>query len=131
MIKFLPKFRGVVAKTKKYVKFAFAACDLDANGICDAKEFHTMFKYIEPGTFSEKEVDMIFDQEADLINDGEKCLSFDKFAMICADYNIFSRAKQDRYLNITSEKALNKLWDQVAYEWVELHDRIEERVRFC
>ena len=59
------------------------------------------------------------------------CLSFDKFAMICADYNIFSMAKQNRYLNIINEKDLNKLWDQVAYEWVELHDRIDERIKFC
>lgn len=53
MIKFLPKYRGVIAKTKIYVKHAFSACDLDGNGMCDNQEFHTMFKYIEPGTFSQ------------------------------------------------------------------------------
>ena len=131
MIKFLPKFRGVVAKTKKYVKFAFAACDLDGNGICDIREFHTMFKYIEPKTFTIEEINSIFQKEADLFDEGEHCMSFDKFAMLCADYNIFSSAKQDLYLDITSEIDLNKLWNKIAYDWLEQHDKIKERLIFC
>lgn len=92
-MKFLPKYRGVISKTKVYVKHAYQACDLDGNGMCDTQEFHTMFKYIEPGTFSHEEIDEIFDNEADLLDEGEKCISFNKFALICADYNIFTSEK--------------------------------------
>ena len=92
MIRFLPKFRGVVAKTKAYVKNVFLACDLDGNGICDKMEFLMIIKHIEKITKYD-EINELFDKEADLVNNGEKCLSFEKFAIVCADYNIFSKEK--------------------------------------
>jgi len=108
MIKFLPKYRGIVAKTKTYVKNAFLAADLDGNGLCDVEEFRLICKHIESGTFTEEETLHIFMNEADLIDEGEKCMSFDKFALVCADYNIFTEEKQNIYLNVKNNEDLEK-----------------------
>ena len=57
-------------------------------------------------------------------------MSFNKFAMVCADFNLFSSDKQDQYLNIASEEDLKKKWKKTAFKWMEIHERISDRLDY-
>lgn len=54
---------------------------------------------------------------ADLDNDGEKNLSFDKFSVVCVDHNLFSDEAQDIYLHIQNNKELDSKMDEVRTVW--------------
>lgn len=86
----LIKYKLLVNRAKKYVINAFAASDLDGNGVCNLEEFLILNKNIEFDIYEEDTLSEIFNNKADLIIEGQKNLSFDKFAEVCVDYNLFS-----------------------------------------
>ena len=47
MTKLLVKYNLLVNRAKVYVINAFAACDLDGNGMCNLEEFLLLNKHIE------------------------------------------------------------------------------------
>lgn len=58
-----------------------------------------------------------FNRYADLDNEGEKNLSFDKFSVVCVDHNLFSDEAQDIYLKIQNDKQLESKMDDVRTVW--------------
>lgn len=62
MIRVLQYFRNNFEKTKTYVINAFAACDLDGNGMCNIEEWLLLNKYIEPDKYDEDKLLDVFDE---------------------------------------------------------------------
>lgn len=83
-------FRNTVEKTKLYVINAFAASDLDGNGMCNLDEFLILNKYIEADKYDEDKWIEIFEDSADIITEEERALSFERFSILCMEYNLFS-----------------------------------------
>ena len=98
MIEFLPKFKNCLSKTKLYVRHAFMACDLDGDNMCNLNEIKLLCKHLEPGVISVEDITKVFHDEADLENSSGPAISFDKFAIICANYNLFTDAAMNKYL---------------------------------
>lgn len=48
MINLFVKYKILVSRAKEYVINAFAACDLDGNGMCNFEEWHLLIRHIEP-----------------------------------------------------------------------------------
>lgn len=71
-------------------KIKKAASDLDGNGMCNLEEFLILNRNIEADNFSEDILTNIFNENADIVSETEANLSFDKFAVVCVDFNLFS-----------------------------------------
>ena len=83
MVKVLHYFRLSVNKTKIYVINAFAASDLDGNGMCNLEEWLLLNRHIEPLKFDEAKLSDLFFDHADLEENEEKNLSFERFTILC------------------------------------------------
>ena len=117
MERMLSKYRHLVNKAKTYVINAFAACDLDGNKMCNLEEFLLLNRHIEKDKYDKPALKKIFNENADIDNDGEKNLSFDKFSVLCVDYNLFSDEAQNRYLKITKKSQLEIKMEEVKISW--------------
>lgn len=84
------KYRGLVNRAKDYVLSAFASCDLDGNDMCNFEEWVLLNRHIEKDTLVPEKLASLFFENADLDIEEEKNLSFDKFAVVCAENNLFS-----------------------------------------
>ena len=71
MIKMFSSYRSLVSRAKEYVINAFAACDLDGNGMCNYEEWYLLLRHIEPNRLTHEQVSEIFFTNADLLEDGE------------------------------------------------------------
>ena len=125
LTKILTKYRHIMNRTKTYVVNAFNACDLDGNKMCNLSEFVLLYRHIEKDKFKEEDVVKLFEEQADLITDSQKNMSFDKFTAICVDYQLFSDAQQIKYLKIEESaeenrnnlKELQKKFDDMQMNW--------------
>lgn len=48
MIQLFVRYKILVSRAKEYVINAFAACDLDGNGMCNYEEWYLLIRHIEP-----------------------------------------------------------------------------------
>ena len=69
MIRLLNRYRGLVNKAKDYVINAFAASDLDGNGMCNFEEWVLLNRHIEENTLSNDRLTTLFFDNADLIEE--------------------------------------------------------------
>jgi hypothetical protein len=95
MINLFAKYKILVSRAKEYVINAFAACDLDNNGLCNFDEWDLLLRHIEPNKFSSEQISEIFFANADMIVKGEQNFSFEKFALICVDFGLFTDEVQN------------------------------------
>lgn len=117
MERMLSKYRFLVNKAKTYVINAFAACDLDGNKMCKIEEWLLLNRHIEKEKYDKKNLKKIFNKNADIDNDGEKNLSFDKFSVLCVEYNLFTDEAQNKYLQITKKSQLEVKMEEVRDNW--------------
>ncbi|CAD8141379.1 unnamed protein product [Paramecium pentaurelia] len=117
MIKVLQVFRNTVEKTKLYVINAFAASDLDGNGMCNLDEFLILNKYIEADKYDEDKWIEIFDDNADIITEEERALSFERFSILCMEYNLFSDQAQNKFLQIKHNNDCQVKFEQLREQW--------------
>lgn len=89
---------------------AFAASDLDGNGMCNLEEWLILNRHIESERFDANTLTSLFYDKADLEVDNEKNLSFDKFAILCLENQLFTDDQQNKFLGIKSK--LNFLKDR-------------------
>lgn len=90
MQKVLEKYRLVIMRTKDFVIHAFQAADLDWNQKINLNEFMTLFRHIEASKFNFKKTLKLFEENADIITNQEKNLSFNKFTALSLDNGIFT-----------------------------------------
>lgn len=100
MIRLLNRYRGVVSRAKDYVINAFAASDLDGNGMCNFEEWVLLNRHIEENTLSNEKLTSLFFDNADLEEDGDKNMSFEKFAIVSVENNLFTDTAQNKFLGI-------------------------------
>ncbi|CAD8055296.1 unnamed protein product [Paramecium primaurelia] len=121
MIRVLTIFRNNVEKTKLYVINAFSACDLDGNGMCNLDEWLLLIRHIEPDKFEEDKFVDIFEEYADLVEDDEKNLSFDRFSILCMEHELFSDAQQNKFLKVKSNADAEYQYEQLKENWISVY----------
>ncbi|CAK88359.1 unnamed protein product (macronuclear) [Paramecium tetraurelia] len=117
MIKVLQVFRNTVEKTKLYVINAFAASDLDGNGMCNLDEFLILNKYIEADKYDEDKWIEVFEDNADIVTEEERALSFERFSILCMEYNLFSDQAQNKFLQIKHNHDSQMKFEQLRDSW--------------
>ena len=118
LTKILTRYRHIMNRTKTYVVNAFNACDLDGNKMCNLNEFVLLYRHIEKEKFKEEDVVKLFEDQADLITDSQKNMSFDKFTAICVDYQLFSDGQQIKYLGVSGlEQEIQKKFEDLNLNW--------------
>ena len=127
MEKILNKYKILVNRAKTYVINAFAACDLDGNKMCNLQEFLMLNRHIESQSYDEEKLEKIFMNNADIEKDREKNLSFDKFSIVCVEYNLFTDEAQDKYLGVTKKIHLEIKMQEILEIWAVKKLEIEKR----
>ena len=121
LTKILNRYRHIMNRTKTYVVNAFNACDLDGNKMCNLSEFVLLYRHIENDKFKEDDVVKLFEEQADLITDSQKNMSFDKFTAICVDFQLFSDVQQIKYLGFSPseklEEEIQKKFNDLNLNW--------------
>lgn len=64
---------------------------MDGNRKCNFQEWSMLNRHIEPSKFDDDQLVKIFEENADILDEeGEKNLSFDKFAIVSLEYELFT-----------------------------------------
>ena len=111
------KYSMIVNRTKQYVIDAFKACDLDGNNCISVNEFLLLNRYIEPKDFDMSTCVKHFFDNVDNISENEQTMSFDKFAIVCTNLNIFTETKQNQFLEIESSDGLKMVYQNIKKGW--------------
>ncbi|CAD8083559.1 unnamed protein product [Paramecium sonneborni] len=128
MIQMFVKYKILVSRAKEYVINAFAACDLDGNGMCNFEEWYLLLRHIEPDRLTNDEISEIFFANADLLIKGEQNFSFEKFAVVCVEYGLFSEEAQNQFLQIKGTKTEIMIQFQKLLDgWLGQRKIIEQR----
>lgn len=132
--KYLIRYRHLMNRTKTYVVNAFNAADLDGNKMCNLAEFVLLYRHIENEKFIEQDVIKLFEEQADIVLDSKKNMSFDKFTAICVDFQLFSDDRQIKYIGIDDqeENINNKIDDffkSLNVTWIEKKIEIENKLK--
>lgn len=69
LVQVLSRYRVVMLQTKKFVKNAFFACDLDGNGTINLNEFLTLYRHIEQEKFVLTKALKMFENYADIVEE--------------------------------------------------------------
>lgn len=132
-MKILDYYHTLLKQTKQYVKNAFSASDLNGNGRCDITEWYLLVRHIEPLFYKTHSIDKIFNDNADIEVENEKNLSFEKFAMLCVDYQLFSDQTQNQYLQIDQkgkiDEQIKNIFITIKQSWLETKIEIIQRIR--
>ncbi|EAR92111.2 EF hand protein (macronuclear) [Tetrahymena thermophila SB210] len=113
----LAKYRQTMNSTKVYVKNAFLACDLDGNGSINLNEFLTLFRHIEADKFSFSKAFKMFESNADIITENEKCLSFQKFTALCLQNHLFLDAAQRKFIGVRDNYEIETKFLELKEDW--------------
>lgn len=118
MEKVIDKYAVLVNGNKQYVIDAFKACDLDGNNACSVNEFLLLNRYIEPSNFELSCCIKRFFDNADTLTDKERTMSFNKFAVVCTNFNLFSDKSQKEFLKVKDENDLEMLYHRLQKNWL-------------
>eukprot|EP01017_Pseudomicrothorax_dubius_P020836 TRINITY_DN22610_c0_g1_i1.p1 TRINITY_DN22610_c0_g1~~TRINITY_DN22610_c0_g1_i1.p1 ORF type:complete len:350 (-),score=98.23 TRINITY_DN22610_c0_g1_i1:15-1022(-) len=125
----LEKYRLIVNKTKAFVGNAFAAADLDANGMITLHEFLLLFRHIESENFDKEQAVGLFQRYCDVFHEDEMNLSFDKFSFLCVENHLFSDQQQDLFLQLSKKEDVKALGQTTAERWEVTKTDFEIRLR--
>lgn len=117
MEKIMEKYSLIVNRTKQYVIDAFKACDLDGNNCISVNEFVLLNRFIEPKIFDLSTCVKWFFENVDSISEKEQNMSFDKFAVVCTNLNLFSEKSQHLFLGVASNEEVKSLFFEVKKVW--------------
>ncbi|CAK67716.1 unnamed protein product (macronuclear) [Paramecium tetraurelia] len=115
MSKVIDKYRNVTHRTKLFVIHAFQAADLDGNKKINHNEFLTLFRHIEFEKFNFQEALDLFEEEADIIHQGEKNLSFNRFTSVCVNQQIFTENSLNDFIG--KEANMEQIFDNLVKTW--------------
>lgn len=131
MQKVLEKYRLMLLRTQDFVIHAFQAADLDWNQKINLNEFMTLYRHIEHSKFNFKRTLKLFEENADIITNQEKNLSFNKFTALSLDKGIFTEDAQNKYLSISNEDIETKFaevkggWDEEKFVILKQIDQLK------
>ncbi|KRX02725.1 hypothetical protein PPERSA_01842 [Pseudocohnilembus persalinus] len=104
----LKRYRTILKSAQQHAIHAFQAADLDGNGTISLSEFLTLYRHIESNKFNFDEVLDLFERQADVVTEGEKNLSFDKFTSLCVEKRIFSEKVQNLFIVVMNEEQVRE-----------------------
>lgn len=119
MDKVIEKYSVIVTGNKQYVIDAFKACDLDGNNTCSVNEFLLLNRYLEPGQFELSTCIKRFFDNADTIIGKEQNMSFNKFAVVSTNFNLFSEKSQNDFLGVADRTDLETQFKRLQKDWKE------------
>ena len=90
MLMFIDWYQLIVNKAKEHVINAFAASDLDGNLMCNLDEWLLLNRHSEADKYDEQKFIKLFYDNADILTEKDKNLSFDRFTRISVENNLFS-----------------------------------------
>ncbi|CAD8128062.1 unnamed protein product [Paramecium sonneborni] len=123
MSKVLDKYRNVTHRTKLFVIHAFQAADLDGNKKINHNEFLTLFRHIESDKFNFQDALDLFDEQADIIHQGEKNLSFNRFTSVCVNQQIFTENALNDFIG--KEANIEQIFDNVVKTWSQYKSEVQ------
>lgn len=125
LMKVLSKYRIASNRVKQFVIDAYQAMDIDGEKACDLRKFKLLFKYLESDKYDEEYANDVFEDYAEANAKGVLLLSYDKFAALCVDLNLFSEYQQDKYLMITKKEQIAERFFEIRKESAELRHQME------
>lgn len=105
-------YLGVIAKTKEFVKYAFASADLDGSNKVTINEFLILFKHLEPKFYNESELFVMFSKLADTTEKGSQAMSIQRFSEMCFSKGYFSLARQYEFVGVDPDNAQSQIVNQ-------------------
>ena len=124
MQKVLAKYRIIVDCKKPHLINSFEGCDTDNNNYISVNEFVTLNRFLESERFDLKTCVEQFFKKADQMVEDEPHMTFDKFAAVCTDNDLFSNESQMHFLGVYSQETLVNLYDYVKENWSQLKDEL-------
>lgn len=91
--KVIEKYQIIVNRAKQHVIDAFKSCDIDGDHTCSVDEYIMLNRYIENEKFDLNQCIEDFFENADLDEEGEKNMSFDRFAVLSVEKDLFTKEK--------------------------------------
>ena len=126
--KVIDKYGSIINRTKQYVVDAFDSCDLDGNKTCSVNEWVLLCRYIEPETFDLNSCIELFFHNANKQIKGENCMTFDKFAAVCTDNNLFTDEKQKTFLGVSETRTISQVFSELRDNWSHRFKELEEKL---
>lgn len=113
----LEKYQIIVNRAKQHVIDAFKACDIDGDNTCSVDEYIMLNRYIESDKFDLNQCIEDFFENADLEEDGEKNMSFDKFAVVSVEKDLFTKEKQNQFIGLDDDDNIDKKFKELQIMW--------------
>ncbi|CAD8074125.1 unnamed protein product [Paramecium primaurelia] len=129
LIKVMNKYRIITTRTKEFVIHAFQAADLDGNKKINNNEFITLFRHIENQKFNFKDAMNLFYEQADIIQNEERSLSFNRFTSLCVSQQIFTFQALNHFINVKTNDDVEKQFLLVRQEWQNYRMEIESTLK--
>ncbi|CAD8173037.1 unnamed protein product [Paramecium pentaurelia] len=129
LIKVMNKYRIITTRTKEFVIHAFQAADLDGNKKINNNEFITLFRHIEHQKFNFKDAMNLFYEQADIIQNEERSLSFNRFTSLCVSQQIFTFQALNHFINVKTNDDVEKQFLLVRQEWQNYRMEIESTLK--
>lgn len=97
----IDKYQVCLNRAKQHVVDAFNSCDLDGDRTCSINEYIMLNRYIESERFDLNKCIEEFFENADLEEEeDEKKMSFDRFATVCVENDIFTKDRQNQFIEV-------------------------------
>lgn len=121
------KYGSLVNRNQQHLIEVFDACDLDGSKTCSVNEWVLLFRHIEPTSFELAAVIKIFFDNADVFSQGEHCMSFDKFAAVCHDRDLFTENSQNSFLT-RGYDSVQDACESVRQSWAKRMSELGEKI---
>ena len=112
----IKRFRIAMSATQQCVQDLFKAADLNADGFIEEWEFCVLCRHIVKDILKVNSARVAFESSADLMvkyseNEPPKpVISWDKFAALSVEYDLFGQEAQRQFLDISDEKEIHPLF---------------------
>lgn len=117
--KIIEFYRTMVEKTQEYVKYAFAAADLDGSLKLTMKEFLLLFKHVEPAHSNEAALFDLFSHQSDEMEGESEAMSLVKFSELCFARGLFRLETQYSFLGIEKKDEIIFKFDKLIQVWAD------------
>ena len=123
------KYKALINREKESLKSVFAAGDLNNSNHISYLEFVILCRNIEAERYDERRVEDVYTNNCDVVINDEIVLSFDKFAAICFEMNIFSEQRQATYLGVSHEDDIERRYRELQDRWKEEKANLSEAIK--
>lgn len=113
----IEKYQICLNRAKQHVVDAFNSCDLDGDRTCSINEYIMLNRYIENERFDLNKCIEEFFENTDLEEDDEKKMSFDRFATVSVENDIFTKEKQNQFIEVKDDSEIESKFFATKAAW--------------